>query len=66
MKSEIRENGRMNAAWLDKHILMNLRNSSEWFEALISLKCPDDPAMLATIGDRTTLTNKKECRPFSA
>jgi hypothetical protein len=57
---EIRENGRANLAWLDKHKLTPSSLPSDCFEALLPLKGqPGDPASLVTIGDWTTLTNKK-------
>ena len=60
MKEEIRENGRANSAWLDKHKLTPSSLPSDWFEALLPLKRqPGDPASLVTIGDWTMLTNKK-------
>jgi hypothetical protein len=37
MKSEVRENGRANAAWLEKHNTSSSRPSS-WSHALISVK----------------------------
>jgi hypothetical protein len=60
MKDEIRENGRANAAWLDKHKLTSSSRPSAWFKALLPLKRkPSDPLSLVIISDWTTLTNKK-------